>query len=75
MSKSLKLKCEGLVCPMPVAQTKKKLAKMEKGDILEITGDFIEASENIARYVKNHGGEILKHDLNGENYYLKIKKL
>ncbi len=69
------LKCEGLVCPMPVAKTKRKLNEMEIGDILEITGDFAEASENIKRFVENEGQQVIKHKIEGENYYLKIQKI
>ena len=69
------LNCEGLVCPMPVAKTKKQLIQMNGGDILEITGDFIEAAENIKRFAIGHGGKVLEHKIEGKNYYLKIQKL
>ena len=49
MGNMFKLNCEGLVCPMPVAKTKRKLLDMDSGDFLEITGDFAEAGENIKR--------------------------
>lgn len=75
MSKTYEVECFGLVCPMPVARTKKQMKQMEKDDILVIKGDFAEAAENIKRYVEKHGGEVLEHELDGENYYLKIKKL
>lgn len=75
MSSTKELDCSGLVCPMPVAKTKKTLSKMESGDILEVSGDFEEAGENIKRYVKDHGGEVLEFTTNGENYFLKIEKL
>ena len=68
------LKCEGMVCPMPVAKTKRKLMELNSGDILEITGDFAEASENIKRFVEKQGHEVLEHKIEGENYSLKVKK-
>ncbi|MBY9006893.1 MAG: sulfurtransferase TusA family protein [Candidatus Lokiarchaeota archaeon] len=68
------LNCEGLVCPMPVVKTKRKLIEMEIGDILEITGDFVEASENIKRFVENQGYNVLEHIIKGENYHLRIQK-
>ncbi len=69
-----KLDCSGLVCPMPVARTKRQLLELERGDILEVKGDFSEAGENIKRYVESHGDKILEFNTEGENYYLKIKK-
>jgi TusA-related sulfurtransferase len=63
------------VCPLPVARTKKKLSEMESGDILEVTGDFGESGENVKRYVEKHGDSVLEFKINGEDYYIKIKKL
>lgn len=69
------MKLDGLVCPLPVARTKKKLTEMEVGDILEVTGDFGESGENIKRYIKKRGDSILEFKLEGEDYYIKIKKV
>ncbi|MFX0137890.1 MAG: sulfurtransferase TusA family protein [Candidatus Hodarchaeota archaeon] len=74
MSKSHKLDCSGLVCPMPVAKTKRQLLEMKSGDILEVTGDYAEAGENIKRYIEKHGEKLLEFKVDGENYYMKIEK-
>ena len=74
MGASHKLDCSGLVCPIPVARTKKQLLELRSGDILEVTGDFTEAGENIKRYVENHGDKVLEFNTEGENYYIKIMK-
>ena len=74
MGDSRKLDCSGLVCPMPVAKTKRQLLEMESGDTIEVTGDFVEAGENIRRYVEKHGDKLLTFKVDGENYYLKIEK-
>lgn len=66
--------CSGLVCPMPVAKTKRRLLEMESGDILEVTGDYAEAGENIKRYLDKREDKILEYKIEGENYYLKIEK-
>jgi len=68
------LNCNGLVCPLPVARTKKKLSEIVSGDILEVTGDFGESGENVKRYVEKHGDIVLEFKINGEDYYIKIKK-
>jgi len=69
------LDCSGLVCPQPVAKTKKLLTAIESSDIIEISGDFCEAAENIKRYVEKHGGKVLEMKTEGQNYYLKVEKL
>ena len=47
---------------------------MESGDILEVNGDFGESGENVKRYVEKHGDSVLEFKINGEDYYIKIKK-
>ncbi|MFX1376058.1 MAG: sulfurtransferase TusA family protein [Promethearchaeota archaeon] len=74
MTNSQKLDCSGLVCPMPVARTKKKLLEMKSGEILEVTGDLSEAGENIKRYIEKHNDILLEFAIEGESYYIKIKK-
>ena len=75
MVENFTLDCAGLVCPMPVAKTKKIMNQMKNGDILEVSGDFSEAGENIMRYIESHGGKVLEFTTNGEDYCLKIQKL
>lgn len=75
MSKSQKLDCTGLVCPLPVARTKRRLLEMESGDILEVIGDFAESGENIKRYIEKNTDKLLEFKVEGENYYLKIEKV
>ncbi len=70
-----KLDCTGLVCPMPVAKTKRILLEMNSGDILEVSGDFAEAGENIHRYVGRTEDKILEYKTERENFYLKIEKV
>jgi tRNA 2-thiouridine synthesizing protein A len=75
MSDIYKLDCTGLVCPQPVAKTKRKINEMKVGDILEVSGDFAEAGENIKRFVEKHGGKILETKIEVDYYCLKIEKI
>ncbi|MHA1724078.1 MAG: sulfurtransferase TusA family protein [Promethearchaeota archaeon] len=68
------LDCSGLVCPQPVAKTKKMLENMKPGEIVEIKGDFCEAGENIKRYAEKHGHEVLEFQIKGDEYFIKIRK-
>lgn len=68
------LDCSDLVCPLPVAKTKKMLHTMEVGEILEVKGDFSEAGENIKRFVETHGHKVIDFKSEGDYYSIKIKK-
>ena len=74
MSKTHTINLNGLVCPLPVAKTKKKLNELQQGDLLEVEGDFAESGENIKRYVELQGHKVLDFKVNGENYFIKIEK-
>ena len=69
-----KIDLSGLVCPLPVAKTKRKLMEMQSGDILEVIGDFAEAGENIKRYLEKVDDKLLEIKFDGENYYARIQK-
>jgi TusA-related sulfurtransferase len=69
-----KIDLSSLVCPLPVAKTKRKLKEMQSGDILEVTGDFAEAGENIKRYLEKVDDKLLEIKFDGEEYYAKIRK-
>jgi tRNA 2-thiouridine synthesizing protein A len=74
MTNSRRLDCSGLVCPMPVAKTKRELLEMESGEILEVVGDYGEAGENIKRYLDKKEDKVLEYRADGENFYIKIEK-
>ena len=74
MAESRKLDCSGLVCPLPVAKTKRQLLELKSGDILEVTGDYAEAGENIKRYIEKNRDKLIEFKVKGENYYIKIEK-
>lgn len=74
MGNTYELNCTGLVCPLPVAKTKRKLKELQSGDTLEISGDFAEAGENIKRYIDKTENQILAFEKEGENFLIKIQK-
>lgn len=75
MTIKYKLNCIDLVCPLPVARTKKKLSEIQSGDILEVIGDFGESGENIVRFCENQGFRILESQIEKSRYFIKIQKL
>ena len=74
MGNSYELNCTGLVCPLPVAKTKRKLMELQSGDTLEVSGDFVEAGENIKRYIDKTENQILAFEIEGESFFIKIQK-
>ena len=69
-----KLEVKGQVCPMPVVHTKCKLEKMQPGQILEVVGDCGPGFDNIQRWAKNQGHEVVEASKNENEFMVKIRK-
>ncbi|MCW4024049.1 MAG: sulfurtransferase TusA family protein [Candidatus Bathyarchaeota archaeon] len=69
------LDVKGKMCPMPVALTKRKLQGMAAGQLLEVVGEGELEFDNIQRWVKNNGHEIVEASKGGVEFKLLIKKL
>lgn len=65
---------KGKMCPMPVALTKRKLEGMSSGQLLEVTGEGELEFDNIQRWVKNNGHEVVEATKSDGEFKLKIKK-
>ncbi len=59
---------------MPVALTKRKLESLQAGQILEVTGDCGPGFENIQRWVKNQGHELVEASKTLTEFKIVIKK-
>jgi TusA-related sulfurtransferase len=69
----IKLDTTGAFCPLPAAETRKKLREMHPGQVLEVTGDFDCAAENIKNMAEKNGGQVLSVET-GKNYFKVIVK-
>ena len=69
------LDCTVLFCPEPVFRTKIAIEKMQAGQILTITADDPAAEEDISRWVKRNGHELLEMNKNESVIEFKIKKV
>jgi len=67
--------CIGLYCPEPLFQTRGGIDSIQVGQILEVLADDPAAEEDLPRFAKRSGQEILKIEKNGENMRILIKKL
>jgi tRNA 2-thiouridine synthesizing protein A len=69
------LDCVGLFCPMPIARTKEEIEMLEVGQILKVEADDPAAEEDIPRWAKRVGHELVKFEKSGNIMTFWIKKL
>jgi tRNA 2-thiouridine synthesizing protein A len=69
-----KLDVKGKMCPMPVAFTKRKLESMASGQLLEVAGEGELEFDNIQRWVKNNGHEVVETSKSENEFRIMIKK-
>jgi len=53
------LDCIGLFCPEPLFQTREAMDGLDAGDILEVFADDPAAEEDLTRFAKRAGHEIV----------------
>ncbi len=68
------LDCIGLFCPMPLLRTREEIDSLEPGQVLELIADDPAAEEDIQRFAKRTGNEILKMEKEGDKLRFLIKK-
>ncbi len=61
-------------CPMTFVKAKLVLAKINSGDVLEITLKGGEPLENVPKSAAEEGHRILSIEKNGESHVIKIEK-
>ena len=67
------LDCIGLYCPEPLFQTRRQIDTLEEGEILEVLSDDPAAEEDIKRFAKRTGHEIIKFEKKGDVLRFLIK--
>jgi len=69
-----KLDVKGKMCPMPVVFTKRKLETMASGQLLEVVGEGELEFENIQRWIKNNGYEVVEASKSGAEFKILVRK-
>lgn len=69
------LDCVGLYCPIPIARTKEEIENIEIGQLLKVEADDPAAEEDISRWAKRAGHQILKFEKSGNIITFWIKKM
>ncbi len=64
----------GYYCPMPIAMTKEEIDNLQIGQILKVEADDPAAEEDIKRWAKRTGHEILKFEKEDTILIFYIKK-
>ena len=59
---------------MPVAFTKRKLEDMVSGQLLEVVGEGELEFDNIQRWVKNNGHEVVESSKSGMAFRILVRK-
>jgi tRNA 2-thiouridine synthesizing protein A len=65
----------GLYCPEPIFRTKEEIEKVEVGQVLEILASDPAAEEDITRWAKRTGNQVLKLEKDGETLRFLVKRL
>ncbi|MEX0656693.1 MAG: sulfurtransferase TusA family protein [Nitrosopumilaceae archaeon] len=72
---SKKLDARGLFCPEPVFRTKIEIERMQVGDTLTVLADDPAAEDDISRWVKRNGHELLEMKKTDKDIEFSIKKV
>lgn len=69
------LDCIGLYCPEPLFQTREQIDSIEVGDVLEVLADDPAAEEDLKRFAKRTGNELLSFEKTDGTLRFLIKKM
>ena len=69
------LDCVGLYCPEPLFQTRENIDSIDVGQVLEVLSDDPAAEEDLHRFVKRTGHEMVKFEKNDDVLRFLIRKL
>ncbi|MEC5424864.1 sulfurtransferase TusA family protein [Virgibacillus sp. C22-A2] len=68
------LDAKGMACPMPIVKTKKAIAEINAGEILEVHATDKGSKSDLTAWAKSGGHELLKDTEEGEVFKFWIKK-
>ncbi len=75
MKPDAKLDCFGLLCPMPIIQTAKKIKELRVGEVLEILSTDDGILGDMPAWCRMSGQEYLGFEKDGDAYRVLIRKL
>lgn len=75
MKSDAKLDCFGLLCPMPIIQTAKKIKELRVGEVLEVLSTDEGIAADMPAWCKMTGQEYLGLERDGDVYRVYVRKL
>lgn len=75
MQADVTLDCYGLLCPMPIIQTAKKIKELKVGQVLEVMSTDEGIREDMPAWCRQTGQEFLGLEEDGDIYKVYVKKL
>ena len=69
------LDCYGLLCPMPIVETNKKVKGMKVGQVLEVLSTDVGIKEDMPAWCKSTGNEFLGVEESGDELKVYLRKL
>lgn len=69
------LDCIGLFCPEPLFQTREQIDSIAVGEVLEVLSDDPAAEEDLKRFAKRTGNEVLSFENKEGRLRFLIKKM
>ncbi|OGD37691.1 MAG: SirA family protein [Candidatus Aminicenantes bacterium RBG_19FT_COMBO_58_17] len=75
MKADVKLDCFGLLCPMPIIQTAKKIKELRTGEVLEVFSTDEGIKGDMPAWCKMTGQEFLGLEQDGEIYRVYVRKI
>ncbi|NTU89108.1 MAG: sulfurtransferase TusA family protein [Actinobacteria bacterium] len=68
------LDCIGLFCPEPLFQTREAIDSLEPGELLEVLADDPAAEEDLTRFAKRTGHEVVDFEESDDSMRFLIRK-
>lgn len=68
------LDCLGYYCPLPIAQTAKRLKELKPGQVLEILADDEGIKEDMPNWCRATGNECLSVEENAGQFKVYVRK-
>ncbi len=68
------LDCIGLYCPEPLFQTRENIDRIKVGEILEVITDDPAAEEDLKRFAKRAGHEVVSFEKGDDHMRFLIKR-
>lgn len=75
MKADAKLDCFGLLCPLPIIKTEKKLKEMKAGEVLEVIATDEGIKEDMPAWCRLTGQEYFGWEKEGEVYKVYVRKV